>query len=136
MSTGEKVAPADLELAITADRLFDQAMVVGEGRPFVAVLLVLNPETWREEAPALRLSPDDPAALAAPPATELALARVLTALRAFPRHAQPHAAWLTLDPWTIDNGLITPTLKLKRPVLEQRFADRIRALYAGHEPAA
>jgi long-chain acyl-CoA synthetase len=124
MSTGEKVAPTYLEMAITADRLFDQAMVVGEGKPFLAVLLVFNPEVWREQAAALRLAPDDAAALAAPPAIELALARVQAALRAFPRHALPHTAWLTLEPRTIDNGLITPTLKLKRPVLEQRFANR------------
>src|SRR5690606_28988954 len=35
-STGEKIAPADLELAITADPLFEQALAVGDNRPFIA----------------------------------------------------------------------------------------------------
>lgn len=59
-----------------------------------------------------------------------------TIKRAFPCYAMPHAVWLTPEPWPIDNGFIEPTMKLNRPMLEQRFADPIRALYAGHEPAA
>ena len=52
-------------------------------------------------------------------------------LRSFPVHARVRAVWLTLEPWTIENGLITPTLKLKRTEIEQRFAREIRELYAG-----
>jgi long-chain acyl-CoA synthetase len=44
LSTAEKIAPGDLEMAITADPLFDQAMVVGEGRPYLGALVVLNGE--------------------------------------------------------------------------------------------
>jgi long-chain acyl-CoA synthetase len=40
--------------------------------------------------------------------------------------------WLTLEPWTIENGLITPTLKVKREAMERRFAGEIRELYAQH----
>ncbi|MBX9811126.1 MAG: hypothetical protein K2Y16_05875 [Burkholderiales bacterium] len=42
------------------------------------------------------------------------------------------ARWLTLEPWAIENGLLTPTMKLKRPELERRFAREIEELYAGH----
>jgi long-chain acyl-CoA synthetase len=54
-STGEKVAPADLEMAITQDPLFGQAMVVGEGKPYLAALLVLNGDAWRALAGELAL---------------------------------------------------------------------------------
>ena len=48
MSTGEKTPPADLELAISLDPLFEQAMVVGEGRSYLSALLVLNPDAWQQ----------------------------------------------------------------------------------------
>ena len=48
-STGEKIAPVDLETAIVSDPLFEQAMVIGEQRPFLAALVVLNAEEWRRE---------------------------------------------------------------------------------------
>jgi long-chain acyl-CoA synthetase len=53
-------------------------------------------------------------------------------LQGFPGHARVRRVWLTLEPWTIENGLITPTMKLKRPRLEARFAREIAELYAGH----
>ena len=60
-STGQKVPPADMEMALTMEPLFDQAMVVGEGRPYLAALLVLAPEPWARLAGRLGLDPDDPA---------------------------------------------------------------------------
>jgi long-chain acyl-CoA synthetase len=132
MSTGEKVPPNDLELAITEDPLFDQAMVIGEGKPHLAALIVLNPDAWRELARSLSLNPDDPIALRAPALTQTVLERLQALLRLFPAHAAVPECWLTLEPWTVENGLITPTMKLKRPELEKRFAAEIRGLYAEH----
>ena len=48
-STGEKIAPADLETAIISDPLFEQAMVIGEQRPYLAALVVLNADEWQRE---------------------------------------------------------------------------------------
>lgn len=53
-------------------------------------------------------------------------------LARFPEYAQVRRSWMTLEPWTIANGLLTPTLKLKRPVIEHRFAEHILKLYVGH----
>ena len=132
-STGEKVSPADLEMAVDEDPLFDQSMIVGEGKPYLAALLVLNQAAWKELAITLSLNADDPAALRAPVAIEATLERVTAALQRFPGQARVYAAFLTLEPWTIDNGLITPTLKLKRPAMEERFAAQISRLYAEHD---
>jgi long-chain acyl-CoA synthetase len=128
-SSGEKVSPTDMELAITLDPLFDQALVLGEGRPYLAALLVLNPETWGHLTAELGLDPKDPTALADGKALRLAQDRVRERLQGFPGYAQVRAVHLTLDPWTIENGLLTPTLKVKRERLESRFGSEIQGLY-------
>jgi len=132
MSTGEKVAPADIEMAITQDPLYEQAMVVGEGKPYLAALLVLNAAAWREAAAALGLDAGAPTSLVQRRVRDRVLEQLHALLRSFPGHAQVRAVWLTLEPWTIENGLVTPTLKLKRPEMERRFASAIADLYAGH----
>ena len=48
LSTGEKVSPSDIEARITQDTLFKQALVVGDGKPFVAAVLVLDKSRWRD----------------------------------------------------------------------------------------
>ena len=130
-SSGEKIAPADLELAITADPLFTQAYIIGEKRPFLAALLVLDPGRWAREAAALGLSPGDEGSFNAPAARRLVLDRIRNVLREFPAYATPRATWCSPEPWTVENGLITPTLKLKRAALQERFASQIEAIYAG-----
>ena len=132
LSTGEKVPPNDLELAITEEPLFDQAMVVGEGKPCLAALIVLNPEAWRELAGALSVDARDPRSLRAPAVMQYVRERLHALLRRFPAHARVPEVWLTLEPWTIENGLITPTLKVKREAMARRFAGEIRELYARH----
>lgn len=132
-STGEKVPPADLEMAITQDPLFDQAMILGEGKPYLSALLVLNRPAWDKLAENLGLRADAPESLTAPAALRAALGRVEASLHGFPGYARVRAVHLSLASWTIENGLLTPTLKLKRPEMEKRFASKIAGLYAGHE---
>ena len=90
-STGEKIAPADLELAITTDPLFAQAIVLGEGRPFLAALVVLDVHHWAREAAALGLNPRENNSLDAPTARQRVLDRIRKALSSFPSYATPRA---------------------------------------------
>ena len=129
-STGEKIAPADLELAITGDALFDQAWVVGEGRPCIACVVVLNIPQWTALARRLGLEPRAPSSLCAASAVAEAMRRIESQTRAFPRHGQPRKVLLTLDGWTLENTLLTPTLKLKRLNLQARFGAELDRLYA------
>ncbi len=129
-STGEKIAPADLELAITGDPLFDQAWVLGEGRPFIACVVVLNVPQWTALARRLGLDPRAPESLASPAALAEAMRRIEGQTRTFPRHGQPRKVLLTLDGWTLENTLLTPTLKLKRLNLQARFGADLDKLYA------
>jgi long-chain acyl-CoA synthetase len=119
-STGEKIAPNDLENAILADPLFVHAMVVGENRPYLSVLAVLDEELWEQEKRGLM----DKAV------TEFLLKRIAQAVKSFPAYAMPRAVWWSTEPWTIDAGLLTPTLKNKRANIEARFAAEIEKLYA------
>jgi long-chain acyl-CoA synthetase len=48
----------------------------------------------------------------------------------FPYYAVPRTIWCTLDPWTVENGLITPTLKLKRNGLHALLDAEIKAMYS------
>ena len=131
-STGEKIAPADLEMAITSDPLFAQAMAVGEGMPHLAALIVLEPEAWRETAKKLGLDAADPASLKAAALLQAVRDKIRKLLRSFPSHARVRETWLTLEPWTIENGLLTPTLKIRRAAIGERYAREIGELYAQH----
>ncbi len=128
-STGEKIAPGDLEMAITADPLFEQAFVTGDNLPFIAALVVVNAELWAGLAGALALDPADSAGLNSEAARNALLQRIREATSGFPSYAVPRAVWAGRDPWTVQNGMMTPTLKLKRNALHERYASEIAALY-------
>ena len=130
LGNGEKVPPADMELAIQADPLFEQVMVVGEGRPFLGALVVLEAGAWRALARELGLDPDRPESLADRLAERALLARITLRLETFPAHAQVRAVRVLLEPWTVESGLLTPTLKLRRPQILAHHRAEIEAMYA------
>jgi hypothetical protein len=66
LSNGEKVPPADMEMAIAFDPLFEQVLVVGEGRSYLTALLVLNADLWPSLAGDYGLDPEPPESLADP----------------------------------------------------------------------
>jgi long-chain acyl-CoA synthetase len=114
LGNGEKVPPVDMELAIQLDPLFDQALVVGEGKPFLSALLVLNP------AQKEKLGKVDDKAI---------VNRVGAQLKGFPGYAQIRKVALLDEPWTVDNGLLTSTMKPKRPMILDKYEDRIEEMY-------
>ena len=131
-STGEKVSPGDLETAILADTLFANAMVLGENRPYLAVVAALDPVIWAREKKALA-DEAEPGALKAQ--ADFLLARIRAAVKSYPAYATPRAVAWTTEPWTVELTLVTPTLKNKRLNIEARFAREIEGLY-GRKPAA
>ena len=129
LSNGEKVPPADMELAIALDPLFEQVMVVGEGRPFLTALVVLNADFWPGLAQDCGLDPMQPESLEDSRLKGQVLNRIKDALQDFPGFAKIRRVVLLLEPWTIDNGLLTPTLKTKRDRVLQRYAAEVDAMY-------
>ncbi|MCC6302258.1 MAG: long-chain fatty acid--CoA ligase [Gammaproteobacteria bacterium] len=132
LSNGEKVSPVDMELALASDPLFEQVLVVGEGRPYLTALLVLNRERWSLLAPRLGVAPEDPDALQAPAVTREVGRRLEALMREFPGYARIRRFSLGLDPWTVENGLQTPTLKLRRQRIAEQADAVIERLYAGY----
>lgn len=128
-STGEKVPPSDIEMAITQDPLFEQAMAVGENKPYLTALLVLNRAEWEKLAASLKLDVHEPGSIANPAARAAVMKRIKSVLKGFPRYARIRAVHLAIEPWRVEDGLVTPTMKLKRGELQKRFADQIADLY-------
>jgi long-chain acyl-CoA synthetase len=129
LSNGEKVPPADMEMAIAMDPLFEQAMVLGEGRSYLTALMVLNNDLWGGLAAEYGLDPGKPASLNDPPLQKDMQKRVRVALKDFPGYAKIRRVTLTLEPWTVENGLLTPTLKVKRNQVVERYRSAIERMY-------
>lgn len=129
-STGEKIPPVDVEFAIQEDRLFEQVLVIGDNLPYVTCLVVVNPKLWPAFCADLDLDPEDPATLQSRGVQRQCLRRVRHACRAFPQYGVPRAVAITREPWTVDNGLLTPTMKLRRPQIMTAHAKLIERLYA------
>ncbi len=129
MSNGEKIPPVDMEDAIKLDPLFDNAVIIGEARPFLGALVVLNPDNWFGLAKHHNLDPFDQDALHNTKLHKTLLKHISQALSDFPGYAKVRRVLPTLEPWTVENGYLTPTLKTKRQIVMQQFADQIEALY-------
>ena len=132
LANGEKVPPTDMEMAIALDGLFEQVMVVGEGRPYLIALVVLEAAQYRVLAQAMHLNPDDEKTVKNNALRQALLKRIQNQLHSFPGYAQVHRLAVVPEPWTVENGLITPTLKLKRNRILDTYTSLVEELYAGH----
>jgi len=128
LANGEKVSPTDMELAIAADPLFEQIMIVGEAHPYLTALAVLNQQRWRELAQSSGVAVTDANEKAA---EKILLERIAAQLHAFPGYAQVLHLYCCAESWTVENDLLTSTLKIKRKPLLEKYAVEITALYAG-----
>lgn len=129
LANGEKLPPADMEVAISKDKLFEQVMVVGEGKSFLSALLVLNPDEWQNYQKQHGLSSAD---LQSEKLQNLLLEKVAKRIEEFPGYAKIRKVAALETEWTVEEGLITPTLKVKRPKVLAKFSAEIDAMYAGH----
>ena len=132
LANGEKVPPADMEMAIAIDPLFEQVMVLGDNRPYLSAVIVLEPEQWENTARQLGLDATDPASLKSAALCNHVKDRLQVLLASFPGYARVHAITCSLQAWTVENGMITPTLKLKRRRILEEFSEHIEQMYAGH----
>ena len=129
LSSGEKVPPEDLQLAIATDPLFEQVLVVGENRPALAAVVVVNPSQWAVQARHLGIDAEDEGRLNSPEAKKVILQKIAYRLKEFPGYAKIHRVHATTQAWDIDSGLITATLKARREPIIEKYSAQIEALY-------
>ncbi len=129
LNNGEKVPPGDMESTIALDPLFEQAMVVGEGKPCLAAVVSLNLEHWQAWCAEHNLDAARMDILGDSRVNRMLLARLTACLAGFPGYAQIRRAHFTLEPWTVENGLLTPTMKMKREMISQRYAQEVDSCF-------
>ncbi|MCW2843846.1 MAG: AMP-dependent synthetase and ligase, partial [Nocardioides sp.] len=126
---GKNVAPAVLEDRLRAHPLVDQCIVVGDGQPFIAALVTIDPESfpaWAEahgKTGSIADNVDDPDLRA-----EVESA-VEEANKAVSKAESIRKFRILPDEWTEEGGQLTPSLKLKRNVVMRELRDEVDALY-------
>jgi long-chain acyl-CoA synthetase len=121
-----------MEAAIQRDTLFEQVMVLGEAKPFLTVFVVLNKEQWDKVAAEHGIDPNSTSAMRGEQAEKLVLERIQRQIKSFPGYAQIYRVAIMPQPWTVENGLLTPTMKLKRAKVVDAHKSEFEKLYAGH----
>jgi long-chain acyl-CoA synthetase len=132
---GKNISPANLEALLTADPLIQQALVIGDGRNYLTALLVPQPEALRialnEEGIDLWSSGESvpAAALVDPRVRRLFAQRIEQRLAGVSRYEQVRNFTLLDRGFSAQRGELTPTLKLRRQVILNNFAEIIEAMY-------
>ena len=134
---GKNVAPAILEDRLRGHPLISQVVVVGDKRPFIAALITLDAEMLPGWLRNHGLPPMTAPEAASDPSVLAALDRAVARTNAHVSRAESIRRITVLNgDFTEANGLLTPSLKVKRAVAVERFADRIDELYGGPVRAA
>lgn len=131
-STGKYIAPQAIEAMLTTRPPIEQAAVVGDLRKFVAALIVPSFPALEAEARRLGLEWSSPAELVR--RTEmvaLVQARVDEVNRELASFEQVKRFALLAEPFVVEAGELTPTLKIRRAAITARYTDVITSLYEG-----
>jgi long-chain acyl-CoA synthetase len=123
-SKGKYIAPVPIENLLNADHHIEQSCVSGVGHPQPYAVAMLAED--------LRDSLGDPSARAQVTAALEALLRKVNEQVASYERLQFIA--VAKDPWLIENGFLTPTMKIKRRVLEQAYAPHLDGWYSAERP--
>lgn len=116
LSNGEKIPPNDIEQAILQDPLFENVIVIGEKRPYLSALVV----------------PDHELLAAVTDINNTLIEHIQIKMKKFPGYARIHKIGICTEPWTIENGLLTPTMKPRRKSIIEQNQAIIDEIYSGH----
>jgi long-chain acyl-CoA synthetase len=133
-SYGDKIVPEPIEHALKESRLIQEAVIVGEGRPFYSALLVPEFEALGAWG-ASRGMQGSPAELVRHPAVRELYGREVEAMNERSGY-DPIDGFALLDqPFTVQGGEITVTQKVRRQAVQEKYRDLIAALYRDQEAA-
>jgi len=129
-ASGKNVAPAVLEDRLRADSLVSQCVVVGDARPFIAALVTVDEEAllaWAEANGKDRVNLED--LIDDPDLVTAVQTAIDEANKAVSRPESIRTFRILPHDLTIDNGALTPTLKVKRSVVLEEYADVVDEIY-------
>lgn len=131
LSTGKKVTPTHIEGLLCREPFILQALVVGNDQKYLAALIVPNAEALNAWAATQQLAVSDRAELLKHPRVlQLYQDRIRQKLESVAPYEQVKRFLLLDHPFTIEDGLLTPKLSMRRDVIHKRYHAEIAALYA------
>ncbi|HVF60507.1 MAG TPA: long-chain fatty acid--CoA ligase [Thermoanaerobaculia bacterium] len=128
---GKNVAPAPIENALKSSRYIGQAVVLGDRRQFLSALVVPDFEVLRSWAQRQGIAAADDKALLAEPRVRELIGKEVDAVNQNLAHYEQIVTWdLLPKEFTLETGELTPTQKVKRRVVNEKYGDVIDRLYA------
>lgn len=135
-ANGKYIVPNQIENMLTSDGMIEQAVVIADGRSFVSALILPNWEKLISRLTELGIAnlPEDKSALAKHPEVNKVLQqRIDEQLESLASYEKVKKFYVLTEPLSIDNGMLTNSLKTKRLVVEKYYEDAIRDLYSYHK---
>ncbi len=126
LSTGKNVAPQSVENTLKLSPFVENACVFGDNRNYMTALIVLEWSAIQKKLGTVSKSPLDH-----PDLQKLFRAEVKRLMQSLPDYERIKRFALIDEPFSVDNDLLTPTLKLRRKQIEERHREQIEALYSG-----
>lgn len=127
---GKNIAPQNIENTLTTDRFIEQAVVIGEGRKFLSALVVPNFAELASYAKQQGISFDtNDDLIKKPEVVQFYDKKISSIMKRFARVEQIKKFSLLPDEFTQETGELTPTLKMKRKVISERYASVIEEMY-------
>jgi long-chain acyl-CoA synthetase len=129
-SGGKYVAPQPLESRLKVDALVGQAAVIGDQKKFVSVLISPNFDALEKWAKQNGVATGDRAKLVSDPKVQQMYKSIVNkANQGVAHHETIKKSAIVPDEWTPESGELTPSMKLKRRVINEKYKDRINAMY-------
>jgi len=131
-AAGKNIAPAKLETLLGNHPLISKACMIGDQRKFLSMVIALDHEEAPAWAEANGLAYHDLASFSQLPEVQAEVARAVEEANETVARVEQVRKWVVVpDEWTPDSGEVTPSLKLKRRVVLDKYADQIESMYAG-----
>jgi long-chain acyl-CoA synthetase len=131
-AAGKNIAPAKLETALGNHPLISKACMIGDQRKFISMVIGLDAEEAPEWAASRGIEYTNLASFSELPEVQDEIALAVKTANDKVSHVEQVKKWIVVpDDWTPDSGELTPSLKLKRRVVLDNYADQIDAMYSG-----
>ncbi len=131
-AAGKNIAPAKLETVLGGHELVSKACMIGDQRKFLSMIIALDAEQAPIWAEARGIEYTDLAGFSQMPEVQEEIGRAIDEANEHVSRVEQVKKWIIVpDEWTPDSGEVTPSLKLKRRVVLDRYADQIDLMYTG-----